>query len=127
MLSCPVLAVPQLRVISLKAAAAAAASNVSPATFRPSFFSLFSYHIVSFSDYCAFTSTETRVFPQSRLRSAVLSFFLSKEMVNCSTDCGRAVFFMSTRAKSWLSSYFVPHWPVCLLIISFHVPSEGRV
>lgn len=45
----------------------------------------------------------------------MLSFFLSKEMVNCSTDYGRADFFMSTRPRPWLSSYCVPHWPGCLL------------
>src|SRR5262249_22914430 len=80
-----------------------------------------------FASYCALTNTDRRVFSHSSARSALLLSFWSKEIVNCSTGTASAVFFMSTRARSWSWWYSVPHCPVCLLMISFHVAAEGRV
>src|SRR5215471_8800039 len=77
--------------------------------------------------YLALSGTLSRRFSHSRTRSAESALFLLNEMVNCSTGRGSCDFCKSMRARSWLSSYLVPHWPVCLLMISFQVPSEGRV
>src|SRR5215813_6399742 len=59
--------------------------------------------------YLAFTGTLSFRFSHSRTRSAESSLFLSKEMVNCSTGRGSGDFCKSTRSRSWLSSYCVPH------------------
>ena len=48
-------------------------------------------------------------------------------MVNSSTGCGIDSTFRSIRAWSCAWSYWVPHWPVCLLMINFHAVYPGRV
>ena len=53
----------------------------------------------------------------SHLRRRVLpSLPLSIVMVNWSAAGEIGFRSMSMRTKSWLASYFVPHWPVCLFV-----------
>src|SRR5207253_4489299 len=48
-------------------------------------------------------------------------------MVNCSTGCASDSTFMSSRAKSYLASYAVPHCPVFRLMMSFQAARPGMV
>src|SRR5258708_32679996 len=77
--------------------------------------------------HCAFTVTEALVFSHAMIRSAALVPLPFRSMVNCSTGAAGFETFISMRARSWVWSYSVPHWPVCLLMISFQPVSEGSV
>src|SRR6516162_7379693 len=77
------------------------------------------------SYFFSVTFTLAVVFAQSSFKVAVFPLVLSREIVNCSVGEAFLETFMSTRARSWLSAYLVPHCPVSLLMISFQPVSLG--
>src|SRR5215467_10257020 len=82
------------------------------------------------TDYFAVKFTEATTFSNSTFRVPLLPPAEARPIFNCSTVDGGLDIVIAVLPTIWASSTLpapprlMPHWPVCLLTIRFHLPSS---